>query len=77
MLAGQAALRRRRARSRAHEIRQAGEILLALELERVALLVREHVLAERGAERREPFVDLGEPRFRGAFERCACALEHG
>ena len=76
MLAGEAALLGRRPRRRAHEIGQAREVVLALEHERIALLVRQHVLAEAGAERRQPLVDLGEPRLGRGIERGAGALEH-
>ncbi len=71
------------ARRGAHEIRQAGEIALALEHERVFLLVGQQVLAERRAERGEPLVDLGQARLRRRGQRGAgarvldvIALEH-
>ena len=76
VLAGEPALLGRCPRRRAHEIGQAREVVLALEHERIALLVRQHVLAEGGAERRQPLVDLGEPRLRRGIERGAGALEH-
>ena len=59
---------------RAHEIGKPGEIVLAVEHERVALLVRQHVLAEGRAERGEPFVDLAEPRFRAASSAAPARL---
>ncbi len=52
------------------------QIVLAVEHERVGLLVGEHVLAERRAERRQPLADLGEPLARLGIERGAGALEH-
>ena len=60
VLAVHAALGGRGGRGFAEKIRQAGEIGLAVELHRVGLLVGQHVLAERGAERRQPFDDDGE-----------------
>ena len=60
-LPGHAALGGGGARGGAHEIGQAGEIGLAVEHQRVGLLVGQHVLAERGAERRQPLGDLGQP----------------
>src|ERR1700757_3893712 len=42
-----------------HETRQPRQVLLALERERIGLLVGQHVLAERGAQTREPLVDGG------------------
>ena len=65
-----------RPRRRAYEIGQAREVVLALEHQRIALLVRQHVLTEGGAERRQPLVDLGEPRLGLCIERRAGALEH-
>ena len=44
----------------ADEIGQAREIIFGFERQRVGLLVGQHVLAERGAERREPLDDRGE-----------------
>jgi hypothetical protein len=44
----------------AHEGRQAGEVLLGLEDQRVVPLVGEHVLTEPGAECSEPFGDGSE-----------------
>ena len=74
VLAGEAALLGRRLRRRAHEIGQPGEVVLAVEHERVALLIRQHVLAEGRAEGGEAFVDIAEPRFRGGVEGGARAL---
>ena len=76
VLAREAALLGRRARRRAHEIGQTGELVLAVEHEGIALLVRQHVLAEAGAERGEPLVDVGETGLRRGVERGAGALEH-
>src|SRR5262245_15130555 len=76
MLAGKGALGRRRARRLAHKVRQSRQIVLALEHERITLLVGEHILAERGAERREPLVDLSKPLARLGIERGTGALEH-
>ena len=64
VLAGKAALLGRLARGGAQEIRQTGKIRLAVEHERIALLVGKHVLAERSAERRQPFGDRREPLLR-------------
>ncbi len=75
MLAGKPALLGVGAQRRAHEVGQAREVVLALQHELPALLVGEHVLAERRAERREAFADLGEPRFCRGVERRAGALE--
>ena len=75
VLARQAALLGGFARGRAHEIGQAGQVLLAVEHQRVALLVGEHVLAERGVEDGEPLVDRGEPLLRRRIERGAGARE--
>ncbi len=61
MLAGHLALFGRRLRRIAHEVGQACEIGLAVQRHRIGLLVGQHVLAERGAERREPLDDLGKP----------------
>jgi len=41
----------------------------------LALLVRQHVLAEGGAERGEARIDIGEPRLRAGIKRCAGAHE--
>src|SRR5262245_19444301 len=76
MLAGKPALRRRRARRLTDKIRQPRQIVLALELKRIGLLVGKDILAERGAERCEPLVDLSEPLTRVGIERRAGALEH-
>ena len=74
---------RRRPRRRAHEIRKTGEVVFAVEHQRIALLVCQHVLAERSAERGEALVDIGEPRLRRGVKRSAgagkfqvIALEH-
>ena len=67
-LPAMAALLGRRARRRAREIRQAGEIAL-LEHQRIGLLVGQHVLPELGAEARQPLVDRGEPVLRRLLER--------
>ena len=75
-LPGRPALLGRGARGRAGEIRQAGEIGL-VEEQRVGLLVGQHVLAELGAEAREPLVDRGEPLLRRLVERRAGADEAG
>ena len=48
-------------RARDKEVRKALKIVGA-EPERPGFLVGEHVLAELGGERREPFADRGEPR---------------
>ena len=60
VLAGHAALFGGGGRGLAQEIGQAGEIGLAVQLHRVGLLVGQHVLAERRAERRQPLDDRGE-----------------
>ena len=73
VLAGKPALLGRRPRCRAHEIRKTGEVVFAVEHQRIALLVRQHVLAERGAERGEALVDVGEPRLRRGVKRSAGA----
>ena len=69
------ALLRGGARGVAHVIRQARQVRLAVEHQRIGLLVGQHVLAERGPERRQPLVDGGEPRLGGGIERRAGALE--
>ena len=66
MLAGKPALHSRRARVCPDEIRKPGELVFAVEHKRIELLVRQHVLAEGRAERRQPFIDFGKPRFRGS-----------
>ena len=76
MPAVEPAFRGGRTRRRAHEIRQADELVLAVEHERGRLLVRQHVLTEGRGERSEPLVDLGEPRLRRRCERCARPLVH-
>ena len=45
----------------AHALGQTGEIGLAVERQFIAAFVRQHVLAEGGAEHREPLDDGGEP----------------
>jgi hypothetical protein len=77
VLAGKAALLGGGPGSRAHEIGQTGEVLISLQHQRVGLLVRQHVLTEGGAERGQPFVDLGEAPLLGRFKRRAGAHEHG
>jgi hypothetical protein len=59
-LALHAALFGRRGRRLAHKVRQAGEIGFTVQLHRVGLLVGQHILTERGAERRQPLGDGGE-----------------
>ena len=76
VLAGKATLLGRRLGGCAHEIGKPGEVVLAVEHERVALLVRQHVLAEGRAEGGEAFVDFAEPRFRSGIERGARTLVH-
>src|SRR5262245_2163352 len=76
MLAGKPALGRRGARRLAHKVRQAREIVLGFELERIGLLVSENVLAERGAKGRQPLADLSQSLARLGIERRAGALEH-
>ena len=73
VLALHAALVGRGGRRFAHEIGQAGEIGLAVELHRVGLLVGQHVLAERGAERRQPLDDGGKALLLVGIERRALA----
>ena len=63
-------------RGRAHEIGQAGKILLTLQHQRVGLFVGEHVLAEACAEAGEPLGDLGEPLLGGWVEARARAPVH-
>ena len=67
----------------AHEIGKACKLRLAFERQRECLLVRQHVLAKRGAECRQPFDDLGKAFFgraiepgTGATERDVVAFEH-
>ena len=62
MLAGQTARLGGLAGGGAQEIRKSGEIGLGLQHQHVVALVGEHVLAESGAERREPLADLGKAR---------------
>ena len=81
VLAGHAALGRRRARRRAHEVRQAGEVLLALERQRVVLLVGEHVLAE-ASSRASPAAARSRPaapwwRRRGRRRRACTWCDSG
>src|SRR4051812_17751338 len=75
MLAGVPALLCRFPRRRAQEIRQASQVLLALQHERVGLLVGEHVLAECGAEPGEPLDDRSESLLAAAVESGAGALK--
>jgi len=75
VLAGKPALLGRRTRRRAHEIRKTGEVIFAVEQQRIALLVRQYVLAEGGAERGEPRIDIHKPRLRRRVERGAGAAE--
>ena len=62
---------------------QAGEVVLGFEHQGIGLLVGEHVLAECGAERRQPLADRGEPLLvrgveagAGAAEGHVVALQH-
>ena len=75
VLAGKPALLGHRPRRRAHEIRQTGEIVFTVEHQRITPLVRQHVLAEGGAQRGEALVDVGEPGLRRGVERSAGAGE--
>src|SRR5262249_56799183 len=75
VLAGKPALLGCRPRRRAHEIRKTGEVVFAVEHQRIALLVRQYVLAEGCAERGEALVDVGEPRLRRGGKRSAGAGE--
>ena len=75
VLARKPTLLGRRTRRRAHKIGKAGKVLLAIEKERVALLVRQNVLAKGGAERGEPRVDVREPRLGHGVERGTCTHE--
>ena len=59
----------------AHETRQPGKLRFALKRQREILLIGQHVLAERGAERRQPLDDRGEARLRRRFEAGAGAAE--
>src|SRR6185437_6702270 len=59
----------------AHESGQAGKLRLVMQGEREALLVGEHILAERRAELRQPLDDLRQALFRLALERGAGAAE--
>ena len=62
MFAGMAAFGRR-LRGRGEKLLwQPREVFRLLEDKEEVLFVREHVLSERGAERRQPLADLGEPR---------------
>ena len=76
MLAGQAAFLGGRARGGAQEIGNPGQVLLALEFENVALLVRKHILAEGRAQRCKPLVDLRQSCLGGRIKRGTGALEH-
>ena len=75
MLVRQASLRRRRPGRRAGAFAQAGEVILALEHQRVSLLVGQHVLAEGGAERGQPLADRRNPAFRIGRQPCPGAAE--
>ncbi len=64
-------------------LRQAGQLVLGLQHEQVSLLVRQHVLAELGAERGQPLGDrrhplpgLGVERGAGLDEAAVVALQH-
>ena len=61
----------------ANEIGQPGKLGLALKHKLERLLVGQHVLAERGAERREAFDDRGEAFFGRFIEARAGAAERG
>ena len=77
-LPGMLALFGRGLRRIAHEVGQAGEIGLAVQRHRVGLLVGQHVLAERGAERREPLDDRRQAAcFLSGVERRALAAVAG
>ncbi len=54
---------------------EAGEVVFGLQHQGIGLLVGEHVLAERGAQRREPLPDLGHPLLAGLIEAGAGAAE--
>ena len=75
MLARKAPFRGGLRRGLPQEVRQAGEVRLAVEDEGVGLLVREHVLGELRAQRREPLRDRGEPRLRLGPELRALGLD--
>src|SRR3984957_8778470 len=73
MFAGMAALGRR-LRGRGEKLLwQPREIFRLLEDEKEVLFVREYVLSKRGAERRQPLADLGEPRLLVRRQPCARA----
>ncbi len=69
------ALLRGHAGGSADTVRQAGQVRLAFEHQRIGLLVGEHILAEGGAQRRQPLVDGGESSLGGRRQRRAGALE--
>ena len=73
---GCAALRGGGTRRGAGEIGQAGEVAL-LQHQRVGLLVGQHVLAELGAEARQPLVDGRQPVLGRLVERAAGPHEAG
>ncbi len=75
VLAGHVALLAHGEGRRPHEIGQTRKIVLAIEHQRIVLLVRQHILAEARAERRQPLVDGGEPFLRRRIEPCAGTLE--
>ena len=75
MAAGKSARVRGLPRGGAHIVRQAREIRLALEFDEGVALVRQHILAEGGAERGEPLADRRQPILRGLFEMRAGAAE--
>src|SRR5260370_17821633 len=77
MLFRHASLRRGGTGRRAGAFAQAGEVFLALEHERVSLLVRQHVLAEGGAERGQPLADCRNSALRiGRQPRAGAAEGH-
>jgi hypothetical protein len=75
-LADLATLLRGSARRGAGEIRQAGEVAL-LQHERVSFLVRQHVLAELGAQAGQPLIDRRQPVLACLIERGAGPHESG
>src|SRR4051794_25089165 len=75
MFPAKAALVRCSAGCISQEIRKAREVFFALQHQRVGLLIRQYILAECGAERREAFRNLCEPCLRGGIECRTGALE--